>query len=496
MRHLKSLREYLDALSEIGELQPIDTQVDWNLEIGAICRRCYETGAAAPLFNRIRDIQDGFRVLGAPAGISHQPGLYLSRIALSLGLDPRSTAREIVDSLVRARERTLVPPVVVETGPCKENVLKGEAVDLLRLPAPLLHEGDGGRYLNTFGVIVARTPNGKWTNWSIARIMILDRNRMAGIVAPNQHIGMIRKQWADEGKDMPFALALGCEPFIPFVGGMPLPANLSEGDYVGAHFGEAIEVVRCETVKLEVPATAEIVVEGYLSRDQEAPEGPMGEYAGYLWTGPPSPKPVYNVTALTFRNDPILPISVAGEPIEEDHTAWGIPNAAEIVYELRAAGLPAAMAWTPFESANHWYVITVDLDWRETTGFGSAELCREIGKVLFQSKAGMGTPKYLVFNNDIDPSNLAEVTWAFATRNHPGPLGEVVFEGAGTNPLVAFLRDDEKMSMSTTKVIYNCLPPDEWEGRLPKRSSFKAAYPSLLQEKVLKNWRVYGFKDR
>src|SRR5260370_41338192 len=79
-----------------------------------------------------------------------------------------------------------------------------------------------------------------------------------------------------------------------------------------SHFGEAVEVVRCETVKLEVPATAEIVVEGYLSRDQEAPEGPMGEYAGYLWTGPPSPKPVYNVTALTFRNDPILPISVAG----------------------------------------------------------------------------------------------------------------------------------------------------------------------------------------
>lgn len=492
--HFKSLRTYIDALAEIGEVQPIDKEVDWNLEIGAIARRCYETGAPAPLFNTIKDIEPGFRVLAAPAGVSHQPGLYLSRIALSLGLPPQSTGREIVEALVESRDRPFIPPKLVETGACKENVLIGDDVDLLRLPTPLLHGGDGGRYLNTFGIIVAQTPDKQWTNWSIARTMLLDKNRMAGIIAPNQHIGMVRQAWSDIGQPMPFALALGVEPFIPFVGGMPLPDHVSEADYVGAYFEEAIEVVQCETVDLQVPATAEIVLEGTISLSETALEGPMGEYAGYLWTGQSSPKPVYHVTAMTYRHDAILPVSVAGEPVEENHTAWGVPNAAEIVYTLRTAGFPVAMAWSPFESANHWYVIAMERNWKQQLPNVSAtELCQKLGKVLFQTKAGMGTPKYLVVNDDIDITNTREVVWAFATRNYPGSRGEIVFNDESTNPLVAFLQQSEKMSMHTTKVIYNCLPPDEWGDRLPQRSSFSGAYPQALQESVLQNWQAYGF---
>src|ERR1700739_4821836 len=112
-------------------------------------------------------------------------------------------------------------------------------------------------------------------------------------------------------------MAMGVEPAIPFVGGMPLPEAVNEADFIGAYLGEPVDVVRCETVDLEVPATAEIAIEGHLSRTERDLEGPMGEYAGYLWTGPPSPKPVYRVTAVSHRNDPILPVSVAGEPVEE-----------------------------------------------------------------------------------------------------------------------------------------------------------------------------------
>jgi UbiD family decarboxylase len=220
----------------------------------------------------------------------------------------------------------------------------------------------------------------------------------------------------------------------------------------------------------------------------------MGEYAGYLWTGQSSPKPVYHVTAMTYRNDPILPISVAGEPVEENHTAWGVPNAAEIVYTLRAAGYPVAMAWSPFESANHWYVIAMERNWRQLMpDASSAELCQRLGEALFQTKAGMGTPKYIVVNDDIDLTNTKEVVWAFATRNYPGSKGEVIFNDESTNPLVAFLQQSEKMSMHTTKVIYNCLPPDEWGDRLPQRSSFRGAYPQALQDSVLQNWQAYGF---
>jgi 4-hydroxy-3-polyprenylbenzoate decarboxylase len=219
----------------------------------------------------------------------------------------------------------------------------------------------------------------------------------------------------------------------------------------------------------------------------------MGEYAGYLWPGPPTQKPLYNVTAITHRDNAVLPISVAGEPPEENHTAWGVPNAAEIVYSLRNTGLPIATAWSPFASANHWFVIAVDRDWRKKLDVPASELCRRIGEHLFSSKAGMGTPKYIVVNDDIDITNLHEVVWAFATRNHPGSQGETVFNDESTNPLVAFLDDAEKHSMQTTKIIYNCLPPDGWGDKLPLRSSFTGVYPEALQRKVLERWDSYGF---
>ncbi|MBI5397247.1 MAG: UbiD family decarboxylase, partial [Verrucomicrobia bacterium] len=100
MKNLKSLREYVEALRAIGEIQEVDVEVDWNLEMGAIIRRSYELQAPAPLFNRIEDIEPGFRVLGAPAGVSRKNGLV--RVALSLGVPPTATAQEMVEALAAA----------------------------------------------------------------------------------------------------------------------------------------------------------------------------------------------------------------------------------------------------------------------------------------------------------------------------------------------------------------------------------------------------------
>lgn len=493
MPHYKDLRSYLGALEAIGEVQPVARAVDLDLEIGAISRRAGETGQAAPLFANVRG-RPGFRVLGAPGGVSARPGQWLARIAVAVGLAPGATGREIVETFAAARGRAPIPPRLVPTGPCKDHVLTGDAVDLGLLPAPLLHDGDGGRYLNTFGIICVETPDKSWRSWSIARIMVVDGARMAGIIAPNQHVGMVRAAWTAIGRDMPFALALGAQPVLPYVGGMPLPDRVNEADYAGALTGEAIEVVRAETVDVVVPATAEIVVEGYVSQTETAPEGPMGEYAGYLWEGPPAPKPVYRVTAITHQTDAILPISVAGEPPEENHTAWGIPNAGEIVYQLREAGLPVATAWSPFESANHWFAVALSRGWRDALpGQTGATVCQTIGEVMLRTKAGMGTPKYLVVNDDVDLTNTKELVWAFATRNHPGSQGEVVFNDGNTNPLVAYLDSDEKMSLRTAKVVYNCLDPEHLKGRLPKRSSFAYTYPPALQERVLRDWAAYGY---
>ena len=489
MKHLKSLREYVEALRALGEIQEVDAEVDWNLEMGAIIRRCYELRTPAPLFNRIKGIEPGFRVLGAPAGVSRKNGLV--RLALSLGLPAAATAQEMVEALAAAHSKPPIPPRRVATGPCKENILLGAGVDLTRLPAPLIHEGDGGRYLGTWGTIIVRTPDGQWTNWSITRIMITGRNTMVGGVIPRQHLGMIYARWKALGQPMPFALALGTEPVIPFVAGMPLDENVNEAGFIGGYLGEPVDVVDCETVDLQAPATSEIVIEGSLSATETVWEGPMGEYSGYLNPKGGMPSPVFHVSAITFRNQPILPVVAAGEPIEENHTCWGLAVSAQILRELRQAGFPVSTCFIPFQSAAHWLVVTVQ---RSACGDGE-KLVPELARLLSRSRSGSFVPKAILVGDDIDPANLDELVWAFATRNHPG-RGQHLFPGEKLLPLVAFLTDEERKAGCGTKVIYNCLPPADCPpAHAPKRSSFRFSWPQEIQDKVVMNWKQYGFKE-
>jgi 4-hydroxy-3-polyprenylbenzoate decarboxylase len=415
MHHLKSLRDYIDQLKALGEIQEIDVEVDWNLEMGAIIRRSYELRAPAPLFNRITSIEPGFRVLGAPAGLSRRKDRPLVRVALSLGLSATATARQIVEALASAHARPPIPPRRVADGPCKEHKLLGDDIDLWRLPAPLIHEGDGGRYLNTWGTIIVRTPDGQWTNWAISRTMVVGKNTLVGAVIPRQHLGLIYAQWKALNRPMPFALAMGTPPVVPFVSGMPLDDNVNEADFIGGYLGEALDVVDCETVDLQVPATSEIVIEGTVSPSEAVPEGPMGEYSGYLFPGGGTVSPLFHVSAMTFRHDPILPVVAAGEPVEENHTCWGLTVSAQILWDLRREGFPVSTCFCPFQSAAHWLVVTV----RRTAGRSAEALVSELARILFSSRAGSLIPKVLLMDDDVDPADLEELVWAFATRNHP-----------------------------------------------------------------------------
>jgi len=202
---------------------------------------------------------------------------------------------------------------------------------------------------------------------------------------------------------------------------------------------------------------------------------------------------VYHATALTYRNQAILPVVIAGEPVEEDHTAQGIPSAAELLYQMREAKIPVTMVCTTLESAQHCLVVTLPRNCRSQSASTGEALCRRIGEQVFEkSKFGAVIPKILVMNDDIDATNLREVVWAFATRCHPFK-GEIHFNKEATSPLVAFLETAEKTTGITTKVVYNCLPPEEWGDRLPGRTAFQWNYPRELQEQVIANWGAYGF---
>lgn len=279
---------------------------------------------------------------------------------------------------------------------------------------------------------------------------------------------------------------------MPFVSGMPLDENVNEADFIGGYQGEPVEVTPCETVDLDVPATSEIVIEGTVSTSATAREGPMGEYSGYLSPGGGMPSPIFEVSAITYRDQPILPVVAAGEPTEENHTCWGLTISAQILWELRQAGFPVTTCFCPFQSAAHWMVVTVPRAAYE--GGRADKLASELGAVLFRSRSGSFVPKVILLDDDIDPANPDELVWAFATRNHP-ERGLILYPDQPVLPLVAFLGKDERKTARATKALYNCLAPDDAAGDpAPRRSSFRHLWPEEIQQRVLANWRRYGYE--
>jgi 4-hydroxy-3-polyprenylbenzoate decarboxylase len=315
------LRAYIDALESEKEVVRIKKEVDWNLELGAIIRRSYDLNAPAPLFENIKGYPKGYSVLGAPIGLSNKPGRSLARLAMSLGF----------------------------SGPCKENIFTGDQVNLLSLPVPFIHEGDGGRYIGTWHLIATKDPDTQWVNWGMYRLMVIDERTMGCLLRPDQHIGFhYYQKYEARGEPMEFAVAIGTEPVSSLVGALRVPTGVNEVEVAGGIRGEPVELVKCETVDLYVPATSEIVIEGVVPPHERRDEGPFGEYTGYL-ARESSPKPVFQVTALTYRDNPIQVHSCMGVPVDDSAVVTTVVRAADILDDLCQKGFPVKSVYLPPE---------------------------------------------------------------------------------------------------------------------------------------------------
>jgi UbiD family decarboxylase len=147
-----NFRTFVSALESNGDLVRIAQEIDPVLEAAAITRRVYETDGPAVLFENMKGAKNGFfRILGAPNGLNADPKTRYGRMALHLGLPHTAGMGEILDKMTSAAQKPPIPPVVCETGECKENILKGDEINLLNIPAPLIHKDDGGRYIQTYG---------------------------------------------------------------------------------------------------------------------------------------------------------------------------------------------------------------------------------------------------------------------------------------------------------------------------------------------------------
>jgi 4-hydroxy-3-polyprenylbenzoate decarboxylase len=484
MKRIKDLREYLQVLESLKDLERISRPVSPILEAAAITRRSTEQLRPAPLFENVNDVAPGFRLVGAVGALSSDRRHPLARIALSLGLPHDTTTRDLVDCLVKASEAAPIPPrrVPAKDAPCKQNILLGADASLDRFPIPLVHPDDGGRYVNTWGIIVAQTPDGRWTNWSISRIQLIDGRHMTGLVLPQQHIGMVWKEWEKIGKPMPFAVVQGGDPGVAVIGGMPIQTEVNESGVLGALYGEPVEVVKCETVDLEVPASAEVVIEGHLSITRDAKEGPFAEFHG--WALPDtSPEPVYTIEAITYRNNPIWPICTTGRPADDSQVSPAVGISAEIVALLRGAGLPIATAWLLIETSCHWLIITVPRDWRTVLpGLKSDELVHRIGDVMNGSRVGRMSPTVFVLDDDIDPANLSDVLWALGTRIHPSGRQE---QWTGTIlPWYMCYTEEERHKAHGSVVLHDGLLPPPEDDRV-RTATFDSLFPADLRSRVI-----------
>lgn len=482
---MRDLRDFLTVLERHGELVRIQEEVDWRLEMGAITRRCYDLGAPAALFENVKGYPRGYRTLGAPLGQSRREGRSLfARTALALGLTPDTSAKEIMRCYLERKEKPL-KPTLIKTAPCKENILLGDDVDLLRFPVPLIHGGDGGRYIGTWHTVITKDPDSSWVNWGMYRLMIHDRNTLGCLFPMQQHIGQIYQKFEAMNLPMPAAVAIGGQPVIPIVSCVQLPPFVNEVDIAGGLQGEPIPLIKCETLDLEVPATAEIVLEGEVLPHERKVEGPFGEYMGYE-AGKSSPKPVFKVRAITYRNDPILPFSNMGMPIHEGQTATALIKGAEIFAELRRLGLPVKGVFCPPYAVGHMAVISTD------TPF--VNFAKRVAHSVWATKPGLFTYYIVVVDADVDPTNMDEVLHAMTTKCHPVNGIHPVSHIPGFPVLLPFLPPKERLIGDAAGVIFDCTWPKDWPSEsIPIKATLENLWPKEVKDKVLQSWVKYGF---
>ncbi|MFQ6011419.1 MAG: UbiD family decarboxylase, partial [Nitrososphaerales archaeon] len=263
----EDLRGYLQRLDSEGELFRVNQQVSIKHELGAICHRSLRVRGEenrALLFENI----EGYSIPIAANLLATE-----KRLSIALDIAQESFHKEWIH-----RTKNPLPPQIVDSGACKEEIYLGEDVDLYKLPHPTWNGKDGGPYI-TLPCQISKDPITGERNAGIYRSMVHDKRTLGILAAPYRHIA---QHWLKKkGEPLPVAIAIGLHPTIYMSTASAFPKGVDEIAVAGGLRGSPFDIVKCETNDLEVPASSEIVIEGLVHPEQKHEEGPFGEYAGY-----------------------------------------------------------------------------------------------------------------------------------------------------------------------------------------------------------------------
>lgn len=417
----KDFRDFIDQLEARGELKRIGTEVDPHLEITEICDRTLKKEGPALLFENVKG--SAVPLLGNLFGTT-------KRVALGMGEESVEALREVGQLLAWLRQpeppgglkdawKSLpvfkkvldMAPKKVSNAPCQEEVLQGDEVSLDWLPIQTCWPEDAGPLL-TWGLTVTRGPRKPRQNMGIYRQQVIGRNRVIMRWLAHRGGALDYQDWRQAHPDEPFpvAVALGADPATILAAVTPVPDTLSEFAFAGLLRGSRTELVKCRLHDLDVPASAEIVLEGYIHPDDMAPEGPFGDHTGYY--NEVESFPVFTIECITHRRRPIYHSTYTGRPPDEP-AMLGVALNEVFVPILQRQFPEIADFYLPPEGCSYRLAV---VSIRKQYAGHAKRIMLGIWSYLRQF---MYTKFVIIVDDDIDARNWRDVIWAMTTRMDP-----------------------------------------------------------------------------
>jgi 4-hydroxy-3-polyprenylbenzoate decarboxylase len=427
-----SLRDFIDRLEKDGRLVRVGEPVSPNLEITEIQTRLLAEGGPAVLFENVVD--DDGKPFGMPVlvnlfgtiervawGMDREPD-QLRDIGETLAFlrqpEPPEGWRDAVKALPMVKSVMAMKPKTVKAGPCQEVVLKGKDIDLNRLPVQTCWPGEAAPVI-TWPLVVTQGPEAGKKGGDARDDFNLGIYRMQ-VTGPGttymrwlKHRGGAQHhaRWKDKKSDpLPAAAVIGADPGTILAAVTPVPDTLSEYQFAGLLRGKKVELVDCKTVPLKVPAEAEIVLEGHVSLDDYGDEGPYGDHTGYY--NAVEPFPVFTVSAITMRKDPIYLSTFTGRPPDEPSVLGEALN--DVFVPLFQQQFPEIVDfWLPPEACSYRVgVVSIN-----KTYPGHAK--RIMMAVWSYLRQFMYTKFVIVVDGNIDARDWKDVIWAVSTNVDP-----------------------------------------------------------------------------
>jgi 4-hydroxy-3-polyprenylbenzoate decarboxylase len=496
----RSLRDFIERLERDGELVRVTEPVSSVLEITEICTRLLASGGPAVLFET---------VIRADGTVSPMPCLAnlfgtVKRVAMGVTLDgrERSTAadlrevgellaflrqpapprglREAVDMLPLARTVMGMRPQTVSRAPCQEVVLTGDDIDLTALPVQTCWPGEPAPLI-TWPLVVTKGPSDSREddfNLGIYRMQVLGRDRTIMRWLAHRGGAQHYRRWKAAGKPdaLPACAVIGADPGTILAAVTPVPDTLSEYQFAGLLRGERVQLVPAKTQPLLVPAQAEIVIEGEVRLDETAAEGPYGDHTGYY--NSVEAFPVFQVTAITMRRNPIFLTTHTGRPPDEPSVLGQALN--EVFIPLFQAQFPEIVDfWLPPEGCS--YRIAV-VSIRKAYAGHAKRVMLGVWSYLRQF---MYTKWVIVVDEGIDARDWADVMWAVSTRMDPARDITVI-----ENTPIDYLDFASPVSGLGSKIGLDAT--DKWPGETAREWGRPITMDPAVVEAVTAKWAKLG----